>query len=86
MFEINQNSQNQINELIGLGWEFMLHYGKHDTYCKIKTNSWEADFTKRKDDGLWDNHESGYSLMVDEAINIAYNNIKNEVRLNKKSK
>lgn len=26
MFEINQNSKNQINELIGLGWEFYLHY------------------------------------------------------------
>lgn len=81
MFEINQNSKDQINELIGLGWEFMLCYGEYHSYCDIEGSCWEADFTKKMINGKWDNHESGYSIIVDEAINKAYYNIKNGNRL-----
>lgn len=75
----------QVNELINQGWEFTLHYGYHKTYCDIKEPSWEADFTRKKDDGLWDNHECGYGNSPDCAIRKAYNNIKNGVRLRKGS-
>jgi hypothetical protein len=78
---IGANATAQINELIQLGWDFFLHYGDHETYCEIDGYSWEADFTKRKDDKLWDNHESGYGLTASDAITNAYNNIKNGKRL-----
>lgn len=78
-------ASNQVNELINNGWEFTLHYGDHKTYCKIQEPSWEADFTRKKDNGLWDNHECGYDNSPDGAIRKAYNNIKNGVRLNKGS-
>jgi len=78
-------ASNQVNELIKQGWEFTLHYGDHKTYCDIQEPSWEADFTKRKNNGLWDNHECGYGNSPDDAIRKAHNNIKNGVRLKKES-
>lgn len=78
-------ASNKVKELIDKGWEFTLHYGIHDTYCEIKELSWEADFTRRKGGGRWDNHKCGYSLLPDDAVKNAYNNIKNGERLNKDS-
>ena len=78
-------ASNQVNELIKNGWEFSLHYGDHKTYCDIQEPSWEADFTRKMDNGLWNNHESGYDNSPDGAIRKAYNNIKNGVKLNKGS-
>jgi hypothetical protein len=80
---ITTETTEKINELITQGWEFMLHYGDHSTYCDIKEPSWEADFTIKGKNNLWDNHESGYSLCPNEAIITAYNNIKGGVRLTK---
>lgn len=74
-------SSKQVNELISDGWEFTLHYGDHSTYCDIKEPSWECDFTRKGDDGLWDNHECGYGHSPESAIEKAYQNIKNGVRL-----
>lgn len=71
-------------ELIKEGWEFTLHFGDHSTWCSLKVNSWEADFTRKMKNGLWDNHKCGYSLSADEAVNKAYSNIKNGVRLTSK--
>ena len=73
----------KINELIGNGWEFTLHYGDHMTYCEIEEPSWEADFTKKKVNGKWDNHKCGYGTLPDDAVNKAYDNIKNGLRLSK---
>lgn len=81
---LNTSASNQIRELIEDGWEFMLVYGDNSTRCDIKELCWEADFTRQKDDGYWDNHESGYDLCPNEAINKAYNNIKNGVKLKRK--
>jgi hypothetical protein len=78
-------ASNKVKELISDGWEFTLHYGEHDTYCEIKELSWEADFTRKKVDGGWDNHKCGYALLPDDAIKMAYDNIKNGVRLTKRS-
>ena len=78
-------ASNQVNELIKQGWEFTLHHGDHKTYCDIQEPCWEADFTRKKDDGLWDNHECGYGNSPDLAIENAFNNIKNGVRLQKGS-
>ena len=76
---INEKSTDMINELIKDGWHFTL------TWCDIlsKENEmkWEADFTKRMTNGLWDNHKDGESLDVNKAIEIAYNNIKTGKRL-----
>lgn len=77
-------ASNQVNELIKQGWEFALHYGNHETYCDIREPSWEADFTRKKENGLWDNHECGYDHSPDGAIKMAYNNIKNGVRLKRR--
>jgi hypothetical protein len=71
-------------ELIEQGWEFFLHYGDHSTYSDIQEPCWEADFTRKLKNGKWDNHEDGYGLTPDIAIEKAYNNIKNGVRLKKK--
>lgn len=77
-------ASNQVNELIKHGWSFTLHYGDNTTWCDtIEQPCWEADFTRKKVNGLWDNHESGYGNTPDIAIDKAYNNIKNGVRLNK---
>jgi len=78
-------ASNQVNELLEQDWEFTLHFGDHETYCDIKKPSWEADFTRKKENGLWDNHECGYDNTPDGAIRKAYNNIKNGVRLKKRS-
>jgi len=56
---ITEEAANKINELIQKGWEFSLHHGE-DICGKVKGITWEADFTKKKENGLWDNHESGY--------------------------
>jgi hypothetical protein len=75
---------NQVTELIKQGWEFTLHYGDNSAWCKdMQQPCWEANFTRKKDNGLWDNHESGYCSSPDSAIEIAYNNIKKGVRLKK---
>jgi hypothetical protein len=79
-------ASNQVNELIKQGWEFTLHFGDNRTWCDIiEQPCWEADFTRKKDNGLWDNHESGYGNSPDLAIEKAYNNIINGVRLMKSS-
>jgi hypothetical protein len=77
---ISPESTDQIKELINQGWEFSLHYGDH-TMFSSKRIDWESDFTRQMEDGLWDNHESGYGSTPDESINNAYNNIKNGKRL-----
>jgi len=74
---------NHMNELISEGWEFSLHYGDHKTDCDIKQPCWQADFTRMKDDGLWDNHECGYGSQPGLAVEIAYRNIKNGVKSRK---
>lgn len=79
---ISQESTDKINELIKDGWEFTLHYGDH-TMFGVEHIGWESDFTRRKEDGLWDNHECGYGSTPDESINNTYNNIKNGKRLKK---
>lgn len=78
-------ASNKVNELIKDGWEFMLHYGDHASYCDIQEPCWEADFTRRKDNGLWDNHKCGYDNSPDLAVEKAYNNVKNGVRLRRDS-
>lgn len=82
-FLINKDSSKKIDELIKGGWEFDLHYGDHKNISKLKKACWEANFTKRKSNGLWDNHESGYSYCPNKAISKAFYNIKNGVRLKK---
>ena len=36
------------------------------------------------ENGLWDNHECGYALSPNDAVNMAYNNIKTGKKLNRK--
>lgn len=80
---LNMVNTTKINELIKEGWEFSLHFGNHSKWCDISGNSWEADFTKKMENGLWDNHESGYGVTPDNAVNLAYDNIKEGNRLKK---
>jgi len=82
--ELGETACDQVNLLIDNGWEFSLHYGDHEDSSNIKGFSWEAYFTKRKSNRLWDNHEPGYDISPDGAIDKAYNNIKNGIRLIKK--
>lgn len=82
-FHISENSTYLINELINEGWEFMLHYGDHETYCDRPNSYWEANFTRQKNDGKWDNHRCGYGENADIAIKEAYDNIRNGLRLTK---
>lgn len=78
-----------VEELIKKKWQFDLVYTDMYTYGskkyqKIKGMRWEADFTKRLKGGLWDNHESGVSKDdPNEAIKLAYDNIKTGKRLKK---
>ena len=82
---LNDTSNAIIKELISQGWDFMLHYGHHELESKIiKGLSWEADFTRKMENGLWDNHECGYALSPNDAVNMAYNNIKTGKKLNRK--
>lgn len=81
-----KRSLDQIEELISDGWEFFLNFGDH-TYNDVvkydfKNSQWLADFTRKMENGLWDNHEVGLGDTIDEAINIAYHNIKNAKKLN----
>lgn len=86
-FNINEHSQALINELISQGWQFMLVWsdfrrigekGNHPTWY------WEADFTKQIEGDGYDNHESGFhNNDPNEAIKVAYQNIKNGKRLKK---
>jgi hypothetical protein len=87
---ISEENEKKINELINKGWEFMLIYTDDTlinrdlriTYYKEGQFHWEADFTKRKKNGKWDNHISGHSLNdVNECIAMAYDNIKKHRRL-----
>jgi hypothetical protein len=79
---ISLESELKIKELIGQGWEFMLHFGNHSIFKNDEIDTWETDFTIKLENGLWDNHESGYGKTPDESISNAYNNIKNGKRLN----
>lgn len=68
-----------VEKLISEGWHFNLSYT--DIYTAGTSDEkgmrWEADFTKRKLDTSWDNHECGISKdNPDEAIRAAYQNIK----------
>jgi hypothetical protein len=78
---LSEHSNKLINELLGEGWEMMMHYGIHSSFCHIKEPCWEVDFTRKLDNGLWDNHEDGYSLDVNEAVQIAYDNIRGGKKL-----
>ena len=78
---INKETSLKIKELTDKDWEFTLHFGDNTTWGSLDGISWEADFTRKKKNGLWDNHESGHSLDPNEAINKAYSNIKNGIRL-----
>ena len=81
-----KRSLDQIEELIGDGCEFSLHFGVHKNNDTVKydfnNSQWLADFTRKMENCLWDNHESGLSDTIDGAINIAYHNIKNGKKLN----
>jgi hypothetical protein len=88
---INEDNEKKINELINKGWEFMLLYtdsnyiiSEQETLYKERQFHWEADFSKRKKNNLWDNHECGHSLdNVNDCIAMAYDNIKKHKRLKK---
>lgn len=78
---LTQESFDKINELISLGWSFMLTHG--DIYGEILNFGWECDFTRKLPSGRYDNHETGIS--VDDpniAVAIAYDNIKAGKKLN----
>lgn len=77
------DSMSKILELISEGWEMLIHWGDHTSWTDVPSPSWEVDFTRRKENGLYDNHESGYSNNINEAISVAYNNIRNGIRLNR---
>ena len=81
---LKKETTTKIKELTKDGWEFTLHFGDHSTECPVNENTWEADFTRKMKNGLYDNHKCGYSLSADEAVNKAYSNIKNGVRLTSK--
>jgi hypothetical protein len=72
---INAESSILVNELISEGWSFFLNVENNDELL------WEADFTRKLDSGLYDNHRSGYSKDPNVAINDAYINIKKGNRL-----
>ena len=78
---ITQEIWDLVEEFIKDGWEFDLLW----TDWKKEGNfRWEADFTRRLDNGLWDNHEEGISKDDPNiAIKNAYNNIKTGKRLKK---
>lgn len=79
---ISIESCTKILELTKQGWDFSLIWGTFplvdDDDTETNTSRcWEADFCIKKEDGFWDNYKSGYSEDVNEAIDIAYNNILN---------
>ena len=82
---LGEVATNQIKEMIKDGWEFYLHFGDHSEYSTIDQPSWEADFTRKLDNGKWDNHQCGYADSPDSAINDAYLIVKNGFRLKSKS-
>ncbi len=55
---IGIEASKKIKDLIEAGWEFMLFFGDHSTWCEIEGRSWEACFTRKKDDGKWGNFKS----------------------------
>jgi hypothetical protein len=73
---LSTESKMLIDELISSGWHFMLNIGS-----EADPGIWEADFTRKLENGFWDNHKVGFSTNVNEAIKQAYNNIKNGIRL-----
>lgn len=83
---LDAEATKQMMGLIKEGWEFSLHYGDHSYDCDLNLPSWEADFTRKKEGGKWDNHECGYSYIPSEAINKAYMNIQNGNRVHADSR
>lgn len=82
MFKISEVSYVMINSLIDDGWDFFLNYGDCiGDGSELEGHIWECDFTRMMEDGLWDNHKPGYSYDVNEAIKIAYHNIRNGIKL-----
>lgn len=72
---LNEASTILINELIEGGWEFILSYGV-SVHQQNSPPTWEADFTRKREDGRWDIYESGYSSDdPNEAIHLAYQNV-----------
>lgn len=90
---ISKENEKEINKLIKKGWEFMIIWTSDDFINKdldkkysYNANEfhWEVDFTKRKRNGLWDNHKPGHSSNdLNEAIAMAIDNVKNHKRLGK---
>lgn len=81
--ELSLESMSKISKLISEGWEVSIHWGEHTSWTNVPSPNWEVDFTRQRPDGRWDNHMSGYSVDVNEAVTIAYTNIRNGVKLKK---
>lgn len=76
---INPENESRIKELIEQGWQFYLGYDDTNLDNIVQ---WEAAFTRKKKAGGYDNHKSGLHLTnPDIAIEIAYLNVKNGIRL-----
>jgi len=73
---LSEQSEEWINELILEGWNFYLSYEKS---IKGET-SWWADFTRRNG-SMWENYEMGEAQNPDSAIQEAYWNIRNGVKM-----
>lgn len=78
MIHINEKSNKLIEELIQEGWEFSIAWTQScSEFQGVAEKVWDADFTRKKSDGLWDNHQSGISESDPNlAIQRAYENIK----------
>jgi hypothetical protein len=82
-FTLSLIAMDCITELINKGWQFMLTYEQRTT--GIGPRGYEADFTRKLKNGLWDNHELGHSLNdPGEAVCCAYRNIKEGKRLKRR--
>ena len=77
---LNELATSQIKELIDDGWLFMLDYGQSGTGNKTPIQ-WEADFTRKLSNGLYDNHKSGHGNSPNDAVHNAYQNIKLGIKL-----
>jgi len=81
--EIDALAWKLVAELIAEGWDFDLCFDRFSVYRLSKKIEWECDFTRRKKNGLYDNHEPGIADTASKAIEIAYKNIRAGKRLKK---
>lgn len=81
---LNQESEKTIAMFKVHGWHIMLSWSDFPEYGKKEKKwQWEVNFTKEMCTGRYDNHESGYSEDINEAVRIAAENIKLGKRLRK---